>query len=380
MFHKLKLCIVAHNSYGAMKGGHAGHAGGVEHQTSMTARWFAGRGHTVSLLTWDEGGEQEQIIDGVKLFSLCSRGEGLKGLRFFYPRWSSLIKAMARADADIYYHNGAEYVTGQIALWCRNYNRRFVFSVASDMDCRLDSPDTQKLYVRYLYRYGLRKADRIIVQTENQKNILLENYGLQSLILPMPCLCPLDSENRTSYLSQHKKRVLWVGRIDREKRLELLLEVAEAMPDVIFDVAGKPSDPESPYSIDVLDKASKYSNVIVHGLVPRSRMADLYRNASILCCTSLYEGFPNVFLEAWSCGIPIVSTFDPDNLIEEKKLGVRVHDSTELILNLRDLLGSDSKYRSLSQNARQYYEDNHELNRAMMKFEKLYYDLKGAQG
>jgi len=281
------------------------------------------------------------------------------------------------ADAEIYYHNCAEYVTGQIALWCRRNNRKFVYSVASDTECELESPDTKKFYVRQLYRYGLHHADRIIVQTQAQKRMLAENFSLESEVLPMPCLGPLDNEGRKARLPERTKRILWVGRIDPEKRLELLLDVAEAMPDMFFDVAGKPSDPSCSYAKNVLARAATYSNVNIHGMVPRDKMADLYRNASILCCTSLYEGFPNVFLEAWSCGIPIVSTFDPDNLIERKGLGAFVRDRTELISSLHRLHASDTEYEQLSRNARQYYEQHHELNRAMMNFERLFFDVKG---
>lgn len=360
-----------------MAGGHTGHAGGIEHQTSMTAQWLVRRGHQASLLTWEEGARNEENIDGVNVYGICKQKAGLKGLRFFHPRWTGLCRAMKKADSDIYYHNGAEYVTGQIALWCRLHHRGFVFSAASDMDCRLDSPDTRKFYVRHLYRYGLQNADKRIVQTKIQKKMLMDNYGLESVVLPMPCLGPLDNETEASKALNKKNRVLWVGRIDREKRLELLLQVAEATPEINYDVAGKPSDPNNSYSRDILAKAATYSNVKVHGMVPRSRMADLYRDASILCCTSLYEGFPNVFLEAWSCGIPIVSTYDPDNLIKRKGLGVFVNDKSEIILNIRDLLVQESRYNSLSRNARRYYVENHELNRAMMNFEDLFYALKG---
>ena len=34
----------------------------------------------------------------------------------------------------------------------------------------------------------------------------------------------------------------------------------------------------------------------------------------MLLSTSDFEGFPNTFLEAWSVGLPIVSTFDPDTV------------------------------------------------------------------
>ena len=69
------------------------------------AKWLAGRGCKVSMLTWDEGQADGEIIDGVKVFKLCRKDDGIKGLRFFWPRWTSLNVAMKRADADIYYQN-----------------------------------------------------------------------------------------------------------------------------------------------------------------------------------------------------------------------------------------------------------------------------------
>lgn len=375
----MNICIVAHLAYGAITGGSAGHAGGVEHQTSLTARWLANRGHRVCLLTWHEGHADEELIDGVRVIKMCRKDQGAWGLRFFYPRWTSLNQALEKADAELYYHNCAEYVTGQVALWCQLHDRRFVYSVARDTECEPISPDTKKFYVRKFYHYGLRKADRIIVQTHVQKQMLLDNFGLEPIILPMPCLDLLVNDNQKSHPNQEEKlRVLWVGRIDFEKRLELLLDVAEACPSVIFDVAGKPSNIENPYSIDVLKRAKSIHNVNIHGMVPRIQMPDLYKNASILCCTSIYEGFPNTFLEAWSIGLPIVSTYDPDNLIKNKQLGIYVKDKQELISGIERLLKSPHTWQAMSINARQYYNEYHALDKAMQRFENLFLEiLKG---
>ena len=82
------VCVVAHAAYGALTGGHNGQAGGVENQTSMTARWLTARSYPVCMVTWDEGQPNEQVIDGVRVIKLCSRRAGLKGLRFFHPRWT----------------------------------------------------------------------------------------------------------------------------------------------------------------------------------------------------------------------------------------------------------------------------------------------------
>src|SRR5574341_684536 len=78
------ICIVAHLAYGAMTGGRTGHFGGVERQTSLMARWLAGRGHRVSLLTWDEGQPDEVTIEGVRVIKMWRRGDGLS------PRWRAI--------------------------------------------------------------------------------------------------------------------------------------------------------------------------------------------------------------------------------------------------------------------------------------------------
>lgn len=369
---RLNICIVSHNAYGAITGGEKGHAGGVERQTSLIARWLASRGHRVSLLTWNEGGPGEEIIDNVRIIKMCRQDEGIPGFRFFYPRWTSLIWAMKRADAHLYYQNCAEYVTGQVALWCRHHRRRFVYSVASTPDCDPNLPTMRKIRERVLYRYGLRHADQIIVQTKIQQRMLLEGFGLPSIVLPMPCPGPSEKEYKPPLPPDRGRcRVLWVGRICRQKNLELLLEVAKAISKVGFDVVGK-TDLDDAYLRKVLTLASSLPNVKVHGMVPRDRMVEMYRNASILCCTSLFEGFPNTFLEAWSHGLPIVSTVDPDNLIATRNLGIFSKDKDELISGIKTVLESPSLWQVMSDNARRYYTENHTLDQAMKRFEKIF--------
>ena len=373
---RIDLCLVAHLAWGAMSGGTAGHVGGVERQTSLMARWLASRGHHPSLVTWDEGQPDGVLVDGVRVVKLCAREAGLPVLRFLHPRWTSLNRALARANAGIYYHNCSEYVTGQVALWARRHGRRFVFSTAHDEDT---DPRLRHLSLRerVLYRYGLRHADRIIAQTRTQQSRLKEHFGRESVVIPMPCPGPGPEETLARPARPGAGRVLWIGRVCEQKRPHLLLELARACPDVGFDLVG-PAD-TSPYTRAVLEAVRSTPNVRVRGAVPRPKVPALYLAASCLVCTSRDEGFPNTFLEAWSHGLPVVSTFDPDGLIAERGLGGAAADVAELAAGIRHLLLSPEEWRGASERARRHYLDNHTIEGAMSRFEAVFLELGASE-
>lgn len=370
---KPRICFVAHFAYGGMAGGCSGHIGGVERQASLMARWFALKGYTVSMLTWDEGQEDGAEIDGVRIFKLCRQNSGIRGLRFFWPKWTSLLSAMKRADADIYYQNNAECVTGQVAHWCRNHSRKFIYSVASDTECRANLPRMRPFPDRFLYRYGLKVADEVIVQTQKQQKLLQAGFGRDSVVIPMPCPGPSEKEyNEFASRRNSSQRVLWVGRICEVKRPDRLLDLAESCPDLSFNLVG-PSD-GSAYSKDICRRAEAIHNIILHGPASRERVSEFYETARILCCTSDVEGFPNTFLEAWSYGLPIVSTFDPDGLISQKGLGRVGKDVSELTSGIRELLEAPEKWSEASRLSREYYLENHSMDKAMQRFEQVFTD------
>lgn len=375
----MKICIVSPFAYGALAGGSAGHIGGVEGQTALLARWLAGRGHDVSMITWDEGQPDASVKDAVRVFKTCRREEGVPGIRFLVPRWSSLNAALRRADAQLHYQNCGEYVTGQVALWSRIHRRKFVYSVASDADCAPGLPLMRTLRERVLYRYGLRNADRVVVQTRSQKRMLEEGFGVESVVVPMPCPGPGNGEYvPPAPPAGGKGRVLWVGRVDRVKRPDRFLDVAGACPDLEFDLVGPAED--GPYGREILSRAARCLNVRVHGGVPRGEVHRYYRNAACLCSTSDVEGFPNTFLEAWSHGIPVVSTIDPDGLIREKGLGAVARTVPELAGALRETMESETEWAGMSGRARAYFLETHHMPDAMSRMERVLLEVASSGG
>jgi len=228
---------------------------------------------------------------------------------------------------------------------------------------------------RVLYRCGLRRADRVIVQTRKQLMMMRDGFDVDAQVLPMAC--PEPPETRMKAIVDTGSgifRVLWVGRISKVKRPEMVLDIARMIPDVSFDIVGAP-DQEDEYSRCLYQTAQKLPNVTFHGRLPRERMPDMFQSASLLCCTSSWEGFPNTFLEAWSCGVPVVSTVDPDDLIATKGLGAVVVDPASARSAIEKFRRDVGFRKSISENACRYYSENHTLGTVMPKYERTFIDV-----
>lgn len=366
---RLNICFVSHNALGALTGHGETHSGGIERQQALMAKWLASRSHRVSMVVWDEESTAHSTYAGVELFRLCRRSAGLPGLRFFYPRWSSLASALARANADIYYYNCGDLGLGQVAMWARSNRKRLVYSVASDASVDPALPGLRNRRERVLYRYGLHHCDAIITQSQKQQRALEREFSLRSTVLPMPCEGVPSSDYDGD--SETLGPILWVGRISAEKRPDWLLDIAEELPQRRFELVGA-ANKHNAYSRSILERARGIRNVALAGRVPYDRMGERYRRASILCSTSVYEGFPNIFLEAWSAGIPVVATCDPDGLITGRKLGFTGQSVSELSNAIDSLAESPALRREIAANSRAYFRERHTPDRAMQEFVEFF--------
>ncbi len=362
----LSIAIIAHNSYGVMAGKDIGHVGGIEIQMPMMAKFLNRHGHDVTLITWDEDYEDGIEIEGVSLRKMCHKEAGLPGLRFFWPRWSGLLGALSRTDPDVIFYNTGDLILGQVVLWAQAKSRKVVFSVSNDINCQASLPGLNSIRERTLYRYGLNNADHIIAQTKTQQKLLQVELGLQSEVILMPCEGFIGDAKRPEQNSRNK--VLWIGRLATEKRCEWLLDVAESTPHIDFDIIGAPNY-GSVYAKSLMSRAETIKNVRLVGRVSHGDMVQHLCNASLLCCTSIYEGFPNTFLEAFSVGLPIVSTFDPDGIIEHYKLGAVANTKDEIISGLQKMLSDENAWTDASNAALAYFRNNHDYEQQLEKFE-----------
>jgi hypothetical protein len=343
--------------------------GGIETQMAVLAKGLRREGCEVSLITFDHGQRDAESFEGVTVLKSYPPSGGLRGVRSF-TRAFNLWRAMRRADADIYLQMGAGGETGLTALGCNFKSgraRRFVFCLASDADCSGPFGAGRFGLENALYRYGIKRAGLIVSQTQKQKKNLETNLGLKSGIIPMAVSALHGSSER------RPNTVLWVGRLMPEKRFEWLLAAARQCPEIEFHVAGTPNQP-SGYAAQLMTTAAGIPNVRAHGRLSRTELNKLFQTSGLLCCTSMLEGFPTTFLEAWSCGLPVVTTFDPDNLVARQGLGRVVKTVDELVAQLRALPKTEM-YSGMSLAAKNYFAENYSIETVSRQFHRAFQGL-----
>jgi hypothetical protein len=321
------VCFVSMTVYPLLHGDtRIREVGGAELQQVQIARLLLRMGHQVSFVTLDHGQPDGEVIQGCRVYKAYKPGAGLPGLRFLFPRWTGIWRALQRADADIYYTRAAGFVPGMLALLRLRRPFRYVYAAAHDFDFRPDKVQIQFARDRWLFRFGLRHADAVIVQTGVQRDLLRANYGRDSVLIPNF----LDADPVT--LPEHARtRVLWVGKIRAIKRPLLFVALARALPHLSFTMIGPHFQDEGGLYAEVMTAAKDLPNLEVLGFQPLPEVEKQFDRASVFVSTSEMEGFPNVFLQAMRRGIPIVSFVDPDGMIKTNpELGAIVADESDL--------------------------------------------------
>lgn len=141
-------------------------------------------------------------------------------------------------------------------------------------------------------------VDAFLCLTNFQKGKLVSNGFKEEKIFVLPNFLrgelPARELRKGSYF-------VTVGRISPEKGLEKLIEVASSLADIEFKVAGQ-------LRKGYLNNVILPSNLELVGQLSSMELSELYRNAIALIHTSnVYEGFPMVFPEAMSYGLPIIA-------------------------------------------------------------------------
>ena len=112
---------------------------------------------------------------------------------------------------------------------------------------------------------------------------------------------------------------------------------------------------------EVRSRAARLPNLELLPRQPREELLDRYTRAIAIVNTSVFEGFPNTFLEAWARGTPAVSLrIDPDGVIGRHRLGAVAGGSLEGAAQMIRLFAEDpAAARAAGEAGRRYIERTH---------------------
>jgi glycosyltransferase involved in cell wall biosynthesis len=164
---------------------------------------------------------------------------------------------------------------------------------------------------------ALGEARRVFATSRNVADRLQRYNGIHAELLPHP---PQSLAYRTA---DAEGFVLSVNRLDRAKRIDLLIEAAKAEPSLRIVIAGDGPDRER------LEQLASGLNGQVEfaGRVDDERLADLYARCLAVYYAPVDEDFGMVPYEAFLSSKPVLTTTDaggPLEVVHDRSTGVVV--------------------------------------------------------
>ena len=324
----------------------AGNSGGAENQVVMLARALARRGHAVGIVAFGSARRRSELrsdLDGVEIIEHplpATRLPIVRTLAFYRAAFATLRRHRARVVVQ----RTAGIHTAVAAVSARLLGARFVYSSAGvhDFDLRVWG---SRRWLRWAFSLGVRLADTIVVQTDEQAVLCERRFGRSPIVIrsiaepveSVELVEPVESDAADAAAAVRPEAFLWIGTLIAYKQPLALVELARAVPEAEYWVVGVPVPSEEGRQImaALVDAARQLPNLTLLAPRPRAELAPLLRRAVAVISTSRTEGMPNVFLEAWSRGVPALAlAHDPDGVIERERLGACAHGSPARLTEL----------------------------------------------
>jgi glycosyltransferase involved in cell wall biosynthesis len=261
--------------------------------------------------------------------------------------------ALASIESDVVVTRAAGPHLALVGWFARR--RKFVYSSASPYD--FDGSRQPKRRDRVLTSLGLRLADEIVVQTDEQVRSSRERLGRVPVLIRSLCELPAVGRSRP-------ETFLWVGRYQWYKRPLEYVELAHALPEARFRmvVSSATLNKDAAHvKRDVEAAAAKLPNLDVFHDLPRDELMQLVSRAVAMVSTSEFEGMSNVLLEGWARGVPaLVLSYDSDGIVARHGLGCFGEGSRERLTDAaRELWNGRFDQRDVSRRCREYVEEHH---------------------
>ncbi|MEM2870080.1 MAG: glycogen synthase [Thermoplasmata archaeon] len=242
---------------------------------------------------------------------------------------------------------------------------------------------------KWMEREGLLACDRVIAVSEGMKRDITRCYPIPPSKISVVhngidprVFRPSQDMRVLKRCGVGRPYVLFVGRLTRQKGVQVLVEASRGFPPGTQTVlaTGRPDEPGIVAELAGLLKGRR-DVVWLNRALDRRELVALYSSASVSVTPSLYEPFGLVVLEAMACGSPVVASRvgGIPEIVEDGRSGFLVPpgDSRALAEAVSRLLGDEELRERFARRARERVERRFTWDIAARKTLDIYRRLCG---
>lgn len=321
--------------------------GGVERVTLDLANSFAEEGEKVYIISYSKSTQTEQF-PLLSKFSIDYIYEKPVTIRYSFLKGHLLKKKIKNLQPDIII-----YVDSFLYLFFRPYISKKYKQVVWE---HLNYTVTYGLFLRTLARrLAARYADACVLLTKADAALWRENCRCRAKIISISNPVREDVLRNSRNLipiSERKKQVLCVGRLEYQKDISELIdiwsEIEPNFPEWTLTIVGEGTERKF-----IEEKINNYKlkNVKLVGRI--FDVSSFFAESQILVLTSRFEGLPLVLIEGLFFGLAEISydcPMGPGEIIEDSRNGYLVQNSNKklFIQRLSETMKNDDLRKQFS--------------------------------
>ncbi|WP_371803550.1 glycosyltransferase family 4 protein [Candidatus Lokiarchaeum ossiferum] len=225
----------------------------------------------------------------------------------------------------------------------------------------LDSPYQFYFKLFYFLIYFLekrlfQKAEKIISVSKFESLVVSKYYNIENgKSIHSPNGIEKMEENPPILSRKGIKSILFVGSLTELKGSKILInafrEISQNHIDLTFNIVG--DGPLYHFTLKYI-KENNLTRISCRGYLPSKEIVKYYRQADLIIIPSLYDGCPNVLLEAFGFNIPVIGSNvgGIKELIVSEKTGVLIKPgiSSEIVNAVNYLLQNEGIYENIKSN------------------------------
>ena len=364
--------------------------GGVSKVVHELAVQQAQMGHQVTVFTPQGRPEAETapaLPTGITVQTIQSMG--LKTAR-------QCLNQLVQKHNVVHSHNTFDLLNRHVALASRDHRVPLFFHVHGALDPVIVNAYVKKapkkhIYIRLVERRNLNLAQGVFALTSLEaKQIRSWRVSSRIHVVPngthsfeAPSQAEIDKFISRFPNIADKQVILYLGRIDPKKGLDVLIDafkkISDKFPQAVLALAGN-RDEVSSYTQQLDEQIQRnglQDRIVWMGFLDETEKRNALATAQVFSHVTVSEGMPMSVLEAMAAGLPTI--ISPgcymDEAVKSKAVVVASYDAQSLSQQLSNLLIHPELGEEMRENARKYIVTHHDWSVITQQINHVYEEV-----